>query len=107
MARHGRDSRQRATDEATGQVSEETRGQETGRDADDERGVSPLLLRALRRQVDLLENKCVPRVPRAMRAISSFEVVDRVRELFFNLYYYILYYNIIYNNINIDNHFCN
>jgi hypothetical protein len=54
-----------------------------------------------------VENKCVPRVPRAMRAISSFEVVDRVCELFFNLYYYILYYNIIYNNINIDNHFCN
>ena len=40
-----------------------------------------------------VENKCVPRVPRAMRAISSFEVVDRVWELF--LIYIITYYIII------------
>ena len=39
MARHGRDSRQRAADEAVGKVPEEVGGQEAGRDADDEGGI--------------------------------------------------------------------
>ena len=39
MARHGRDSRQRAVDEAVGKVSEEVGGQKGRSNADDERGV--------------------------------------------------------------------